>query len=76
MRANSSPTPDGGSVPTEEQTTIRVRKQLQELLRVVAALEGKTIFSITDSVLTDYVKQYESMSGRPLLPRGARKNRT
>lgn len=57
------------SVPTEEQTTMRVRKDLQELLRVIAALEGKTIFSVTDSVLTDYVKRYEAMSGRPLLPR-------
>lgn len=57
------------SVPTEEQTTIRIRKELQELLRVIAALEGKTIFSVSDTVLTDYVKRYEQASGRPLLPR-------
>ncbi|GGA81818.1 hypothetical protein GCM10011521_20210 [Arenimonas soli] len=63
------------SVPTEDQTTIRVRKELQELLRVIAALEGKTIFSVTDTVLTEYVRRYEATSGRPLLPRAARKSR-
>jgi hypothetical protein len=57
------------SVPTEEQTTIRVRKDLQELLRVIAALEGRTMFAITDAVLSDYVQQYELASGRSLLPR-------
>lgn len=57
------------NVPVEEQTTIRVRKEVQELLRIIAALEGKTIFSVTDTVLGDYIRRYEAASGRPLQPR-------
>jgi hypothetical protein len=59
------------NVPTEEQTTIRVRKDVQELLRIIAALEGKTIFSVTDKVLGDFIRRYEAASGRPLQPRSS-----
>lgn len=62
------------TVPAEEQTTIRVSKVLQRHLSMISAIEGKTIFSITDTVLTDYVRRFESALGRPLLPTLPRKS--
>jgi hypothetical protein len=63
-------------VSAEDQTTIRVRKEAQEELRIVAALEGRTIFAITDALLTEYLRRYETAIGRPLLPQGRKKTPT
>lgn len=58
-----------GSVSTADQTTIRVPKRIQEQLKVIAALEQRTIFAVTESVLADYIRRYESAIGRPVLNR-------
>lgn len=63
-------------VPVDEQTTIRIRKGLREQLKMISALDGKTIFSITDSVLGDYVQRYEFAIGRRLMSSRVKKTPT
>lgn len=53
-------------VPVEEQTTLRVAKELHEKLKLIAAFEGRTMMAIISSVLGDYCKRYESATGRSL----------
>lgn len=56
-------------VPLDEQTTLKVTKDVREALRVISAYEGKTIFAMTDAVLLDFVEQFDAASGYSLMSR-------
>lgn len=68
-------TPKGDSIAMsrgDEQSTMRVRREVQEKLKVIAAMESLenaetvSVFSLADRVLTNYIRDYESILGRPL----------
>ena len=56
----------------DEQSTMRVRREVQEKLKIIAAMESLenaenvSVFSLADRVLTAYIRDYESILGRPL----------
>lgn len=58
-------------VPTEEQTTLRIARELQEQLKMVAVWERTTIMDLTDRVVRDWLKRYETATGRALPRRKA-----
>lgn len=69
MALNAPKTSRGAeSTPTEEQTTVRVSKQVQEKLKLISAIDGRTQFDIVDGVLRDYIRRFEQAIGRPLAP--------
>lgn len=57
------------AAPADEQTTLRVPRDIHEKLKVIAAYEGTTIMSISTNVLGEYIRRYESVTGRPLSTR-------
>jgi hypothetical protein len=56
----------------DEQSTMRIRREIQEKLKLIAALESLqgteqiTLFSLTDRIMSEYIRKYESILGRPL----------
>lgn len=65
-QASESVSVDTAVIPVEEQTTLRVSKELHEKLSLISAFEDRTIISITQAVLGDYCRRYESATGRSL----------
>ncbi len=55
-------------IPIEDQTTVRVSKELHDKLVLISVLEKRTLISIMQSVLGDYCRRYESATGRTLSP--------
>jgi hypothetical protein len=53
----------------EDRTTVAVEKKVREALKVISAYEGKTVFSISDAVIGDFVNQFEAAAGRTIIPR-------
>ncbi len=54
------------SIPVDEQTTVRLSRDLQGKLKMIAALERVTLMDVTESALRDFSDRYEVMSGRDL----------
>lgn len=54
------------AVPVEEQTTLRVEKDLLLQLKMISVFENTTIMAITQRVLQDYCRRYEAATGRAL----------
>ena len=54
------------AVPVEDQTTLRVEKDLLQQLKMISVFESTTIMAITSRVLRDYCKRYEAATGRTL----------
>ncbi len=67
LRPNETPSTDTAIIPIDEQTTLRVSKELHEKLSLISAFENRTIISITQAVLGDYCRRYESATGRTLI---------
>lgn len=70
----------GGAMSrADEQSTMRVRKDLLDKLGVIAALETAqmgekvTVYSIGERIIANYIERYESALGRPLTPKSNRK---
>jgi hypothetical protein len=53
----------------EDRTTVAVEKKVREALKIISAYEGKTVFSISDAVIGDFVNQFEAAAGRTIIPR-------
>jgi|GEM_PF-5964897 len=54
------------SIPLEEQTTIRISRELREKLKAIALIKRCTLMSLTESALEEYCKQWEAASGQRL----------
>jgi hypothetical protein len=64
---------EGAMGRADEQSTVRVRKELQEKLRMICAIESMqgervTMLSLVDRVLEEFVTQFETVYGRRLVP--------
>jgi hypothetical protein len=55
-------------VPDDGQTTCKVRKAFRNKLKVISALSNKTVFTLVDSRLAEFVRRYEATIGRPVTP--------
>ena len=56
------------AIPIAEQTTIKVRRDYSDALKVICAWEQRTMLSVVDELLGDYIEKYEQMSGQRVRP--------
>lgn len=54
------------TIPADEQTTVRLSRDLQGKLKMIAALERVTLMDVTESALREFSERYEVMSGHEL----------
>ena len=73
-------TGSGGAMSrADEQSTMRVRKDLLDKLGVIAALETAqsgekvTVLSVGERIIANYIERYESALGRPLTTKSNKK---
>lgn len=59
-------------VSEADRTSLAVDNRVREALKVIAALEEKTVHSIVDAVLEHWVDQFEAVAHRRIVPRARR----
>ncbi|RQR79157.1 hypothetical protein DIE11_17315 [Burkholderia sp. Bp9012] len=68
------PAPDASEIedyviPADDQTGLKVAKDVREALRRISLVSGKTIFAITDASLEKFATQFDAASRYALISR-------